>query len=432
MDLKVRELALGGRRAELLYYSSQISESLILDYVMLPFIRCEDEATFLAILKMRGGEITEPKDIVTKLPQGYAAVFLSEQAVTLPLAKAANREPLETNIENTILGSKYALSEVLDESLNQIRSRYPNPELIAETFQAGSATKLDGLLLFDSSKAEEGPLNEARRRLKRLHVDTVTSTGDLMLFLNETRFSLFPNLLVTERADRIALALSEGKFVLLLTGSPNALIAPVSFHDFMTSLDDVSNPFWLSYSLILLRYASLAITLFLPALYITIVSYNPEIFRMQLALSIAGSRAAVPYPSFFEVLIMLFIIEALIESSIRLPQYIGATATTVGGLILGQAAQQAGLVSSIMIIVTSTVAIANFVIPINSMSFAMRFVKYPMVLLSSLFGILGISYGMFLLLVVLCSLTSFGKPYLSLPRRFMTTLRYPRRKRDAF
>ena len=161
-----------------------------------------------------------------------------------------------------------------------------------------------------------------------------------------------------------------------------------------------------------LRYISLFITLVLPSLYIAIVSYNPEIFRVQLTLSIAGSRAAVPYPSYIEVIFMLFMIEALTEASLRLPKFIGSTATTVGGLILGQAAQQAGLVSSIMIIITSAVAIANFVIPINAMSFAMRFVKYVLILFASLFGIIGTTVGLFLVIGYLVNMRSFGEPYL--------------------
>ncbi|MFD3270223.1 spore germination protein [Paenibacillus dendritiformis] len=118
-------------------------------------------------------------------------------------------------------------------------------------------------------------------------------------------------------------------------------------------------------------------------------------FRVQLAVSISGSRATVPYPSFFEFFIMLFILETLIEASIRLPNNIGQTATTVGGLILGQAAHEAGLVSSIMIIVASAVAIVNFVIPVNAMSFAMRVMKYPFILLAMMLGITGRCIGFY-------------------------------------
>jgi spore germination protein KA len=134
-------------------------------------------------------------------------------------------------------------------------------------------------------------------------------------------------------------------------------------------------------------------------------------FRVQLSLSIACSRAAVPYPSFIEVLIMLFMIEALTEASIRLPKYIGQTSATVGGLILGQAAQQAGLVSSVLIIVVSLVAISSFVIPVNQMFYTIRVIRYPLIIMASLLGVTGLAGGFFVLLIWLANLRSLGQPY---------------------
>lgn len=179
----------------------------------------------------------------------------------------------------------------------------------------------------------------------------------------------------------------------------------------MSSMDDLYLPYWVSKGLQFLRYVSLFLTITLPALYIAVISFNPGFFRVQLTLSIAGSRADVPYPSYIEVIFMLFMTEALTEASIRLPKFIGGTATTVGGLILGQAAEQAGLVSSIMIIVTSAVTISNFVIPISTMSFAVRVVRYPLILLSTLYGLVGLIVGLFWVAGFLVDQRSFGKPY---------------------
>ncbi|RIE03736.1 hypothetical protein D3H35_10015 [Cohnella faecalis] len=168
--------------------------------------------------------------------------------------------------------------------------------------------------------------------------------------------------------------LKRGKIVIVIDGSRFASYCPSVFSDFMHAMDDEYEMFWMSRALLLLRYLSLFLTLTLPAAYISIVSYNPEIFRVQLTLSIAGSRLVVPYPSFIEVFIMLFMIEALTEASLRLPRYIGSTAATVGGLILGQAVQQAGLVSSIMIIVTSSLRfpISSFRTPRSATPFDLR------------------------------------------------------------
>jgi spore germination protein len=189
------------------------------------------------------------------------------------------------------------------------------------------------------------------------------------------------------------------------------VIGPAVFHDFVSTMDDVYMNYWFSRLTYILRYMSIFFTLFLPAIYIAAVSYSPEMFRVQLTFSLAGSRAAVPYPSYVEVLIMLFMIEALTEASIRLPRVIGSTAATVGGLILGQAAQQAGLVSSVLIIVISLVAISSFVIPVNAIFNAIRVIRIPLILLATMLGVTGLAAGFFVLVFWLANVRSFGQPY---------------------
>jgi spore germination protein len=220
--------------------------------------------------------------------------------------------------------------------------------------------------------------------------------------------------MITERPDRAAINLSQGKVVIIIDGTPFALIGPAVFYDFFSGVDDLYQSFFISRFLVFLRYMGLFISLTVPALYVSIASFNPEIFRVQLTISIAGSRAAVPYPSFLEVFFMLGTMELITEASLRLPKAIGQTATTVGGLILGQAAQQAGLVSAIMIIVVASVAIANFVIPVNAMSFSIRVSKYILVAFASIFGIIGLIAALVGLIIYLCGLRSLGQPYLKL------------------
>ena len=224
---------------------------------------------------------------------------------------------------------------------------------------------------------------------------------------------LFPTIVITERPDRIAYNLSKGKVIVMMEGTRFALILPSVFYDFMSSMDDLYLPSWIAKFLVLLRYLGLGTALLLPAMYVGITAYNPELFRVQLALSIAGSRMSVPYPAYIEVFFMLIMMELLTEASIRLPKAIGPTATTVGGLILGQAATEAGLVSNIMIIIVSAVAISNFVIPINEMGFAMRVTKYLLLIVSTFTGLIGVIFGLIGIIYYLVSLNSFGRPYLA-------------------
>jgi len=200
----------------------------------------------------------------------------------------------------------------------------------------------------------------------------------------------------------------------LISGTPFAVVLPTVMKDFMASMEDIYQTFWVTKFLQMLRYIGFFTSLILPGLYVAVTSYNPELFRVQLAISIAGSRTGVPYPSFIEVTIMLIMMEMLTEASIRLPKAIGPTATTVGGLILGQAATEAGLVSNIMIIIVSTVAISNFVVPINAFSFTLRIMKYIVLAFATIFGLVGVVVGFMILVAYMVKLDSFGTPFLTL------------------
>ncbi len=302
----------------------------------------------------------------------------------------------------------------MKDGLNLIRNRYPEPSLAVEERTLGTVSKTRIAILFDNRKVNSKVLKNVQKKLLEINSDMLHSAGEVVRELVGNRKQLFPTTLISERPDRISNSIAQGKIVILMHGSMFGIILPVTFFDLMNSMDDQYEGFWMSRTLLIMRYFSVLLTVTLPAMYISIVSYNPELFRVQLAFSIAGSRSAVPYPSFIEVLVMLFMIEMLVEASVRLPRYIGSTGTTVGGLILGQAAQQAGLVSSIMIIVTSVVAITNFVIPNNAMAFAIRFLKYPLILLAVFYGITGVCIGMFIYFVYLSSIRSFGVPYFRL------------------
>lgn len=153
----------------------------------------------------------------------------------------------------------------------------------------------------------------------------------------------------------------------------------------------------------------------LPSIYVVVTSYNPDIMRLELALTVAGGRIGVPYPSFIEVFFMLFFVELLTEASMRLPKAVSSTATTVGGLILGTAATEAALTSNIMIIVISAVAISTFIIPINEMSFAIRVLRLLLLVYTILFGAVGLVVGFIGLIMLLVNKESYGRPYLSIP-----------------
>lgn len=415
-DFQCETLDNGRFQIELCYFSSLCDKTVIKKEVAHPFQHAENITGYCDTLRaaLSCKELKADADPMGDLLNGFVLIRIDADCFCLDAAKAINNQPLETSSEMTLQGPQSGYSEDTDTNLLLTRKRYPYPSLVAEKRLLGSVSRTKAYLLYDKEKVNPDILRRINDMLDAIRAETVMSTGQLEALITDSKIRWLPTMLVTERPDRVIYNLAQGKIVILLDGTPYALIAPVVFYDFLSAMDDMYQSFIVSRSLIVMRYVALLITITLPGLYVAVVSYNPQIFRVQFALSVAGSRAAVPYPSFIEVMIMLFLIEALIEASLRLPSYIGSTATTVGGLILGQAAQMAGLVSSIMIIITSAVAISNFVVPINTMSFAIRIAKYPLVLLASLFGLAGLVSGMFALALYTTNLENFGQPYFRL------------------
>jgi len=412
-DLIQNELThpITGQKLELAYYLPLCDETKIHSFITVPFSK--NEYPFMTLLQSNPNftKVTDPATWTDLLLRGQAMVAYQDSIFSFDALKYSYNDLPDAKLETSILGPQHSLSEDPITSLSVIRNAYMSPELVIDKMNVGNLSRTSLYIMYDQRKVNNHTLDLLMHKLASIHLDLIQSTGQLERLLNGKKYQLFPTLLITERIDRIGRALSFGKIVLLLKGSQYAIILPVTFFDFMHAVEDHYESIWMTKLLIILRYSALFITTTLPGLYIAILSYNPEIFKVQLTFSLVASRSIVPYPSFIEVLIMLGMIEMLLESSIRIPKLIGSTSTTVGGLILGSAIQQAGLVSSIMIIVTSLVAISNFVLPIHSMSLAVRFLKYPIIVLAIFLGVAGVFLGLFFYIVCLCSTRSFGEYY---------------------
>ncbi|WP_419888029.1 spore germination protein [Neobacillus niacini] len=414
-DFVSKELQDGKKKLELLYYKTLSDEAQLQTYLIKPFYEISEPVQFLAYLQSHPKvKYFETKEKVQEdLIRGSSLLIYQNQVFLLDVKLEKNNAVSETSAETTILGPKSGFSESLPINIGLIRQRYPEETLMIESTNIGSISKTTVNLLYDSKKVDKAVLKEVKTFLSAIEIEMFQSGEQLLDFTKKSQRVLFPTLMVTERPDRTVLNIAAGKITLLVSGSPFAVLMPSVLKDQMASMADIYHTYWIGKFLLLVRYIGLFTTITLPALYVALVSYNPEVFRVQLALSVAGSRHAVPYPSFVEVILMLIMMELLMEASIRLPKAIGPTATTVGGLILGQAATEAGLVSTIMIIIVSLGAIANFVIPISTFSFAIRVSKYFILLLSIFYGLVGVILGLFLLLAYMVSLDSFGKPYLT-------------------
>lgn len=400
----------------LLYLKTVVDNDQIQNYIIKPFFEMGSIQLFDSYIASlpQNNKIETNEKVLSQLSRGSVLVQIQEQNYLLDLKKITTNIVLETNIEPTIQGPELGLSEDIQTNLNIIRHRYHNVSLKIDTHQIGTSNNQTLAILYDQESVNDSVLKNLQEKVKNLNHSVILFSSELQRLLNDKKWTFMPIMMITERTDRVIQNIAGGKVVLILDGTPNAIIAPSVFFDFMTSMDDKYLPFGISKFLKVLRYFGLFICLLLPGVYVAITSYNPEILRSELAFSVAGSRVGVPFPSFIEVLFLLVFMELLTEASIRLPRAISGTATTVGGLILGTAATEAALTSNIMVIIVSAVAIATFAIPINEMSFAIRLIRYVLLFFGTIAGITGLILSFLAFVLYLTNLESFGEPYLKL------------------
>lgn len=412
-------LQIDEKQAFLLYLKSVVDGNKVQEMIIKPFFEMSSPEHFETYINLLPDKTDIPshEELLILITRGFVLIEINEQFYLLDFKKINTDISLNTVMESTIHGPQLALTEDLETNLNIVRQRYHTPNLAIDAMELKDKSRRAIALVYDESAVCHKILKKVRKSINQLDQPLIQSAGDLAIFITKGKYNLFPTTILTERPDRIIYNLTGGKIIILVDGSPHAIIMPVVFFDFMVSMEDNYHTYWISLFGTLLGYFGLFTCVLLPSIYVAVTSYSPEILRTELTLTITGSRVGVPYPSYIEVLFMLIFMELLTEASIRLPKAISATATTVGGLILGTAAAEAALASNIMIIVVAAVAIATFVIPINELSFAIRIVRLVLLSFTTLFGVIGLLLGFMFLILYLVNIESFGEPYLQFFRK---------------
>lgn len=412
-DKEQINLSENGEAIELIYIKSLCDPAFVSENLVNRFYEIQNMQEYTEYVKSypSSKEAKDGEDALESLLKGQVAVITKAQIYLFDalLVQGADVSPAAT--ENVIQGPTDAFTENIDTNMNLVRRRYQSAHLKSEYMTLGKTSKTRIAILYDDRRVDQNVLKELKKRLSQIDEEVVQSASEIERYTMKPNLRLFPTMMLSERPDRTVLNLSQGKIAVMVDTTGYVILLPAIFNDFFTAMDDQMQLPPIGWFLKIIRYVGLFLTILLPALYVAFTSYNPEILKMQITLLIAGSRATVPYPSFVEVLFMLVAMEFLMEASVRLPKSIGPTATTVGGLILGTAATEAGLVSSIMVILVAAVAITNFVIPLTMMSFGIRVAKYIFIALATLFGLVGIVLGMIAMIMYLTGLRSFGKPY---------------------
>ncbi|MEN1936827.1 spore germination protein [Paenibacillus sp. 102] len=360
-------------------------------------------------------EVHSIKGLMSKVLMGSTALLIDglSDVFILYTKKGKTRNVEEPISEVSVRGPRIGFTEVLCENTALLRLHGENEDLSLIKFQVGTRAKKELVIAYMKEIADSELVEEVKKRIQKIDIDNVPESGYVEQLIEDNYLSPFPQVQSTERPDRVIAALMEGRVAILLDGTPFALIVPVTFSMLMQSPEDYYER-WIPGTFIrLLRFGAAIISLFVPALYISFISFHPGLIPTKLAISIIGGREGVPFPAIIEALFMEIAIEILREAGLRLPKPIGSAMGIVGGLIIGEAAVQAGIVSPVMVIVVAATAISSFALSHYSAAIPLRILRFVAMFCAAIFGL----YGVILFFLFLCShvarLKSFGVPYAS-------------------
>lgn len=332
---------------------------------------------------------------------------------------AANTKKVETKsipdpeLTYTLRGPRDSFTENLDVNLSLIRYRIKDPALKIEMYEMGERTRARVGMVYIGDIANEKYVKNIKERLSKLRNLSIFESGYLQKYLLNKNTDIFPQMGMVERSDMACAGLLEGRIIIITEGSGIALVAPVSFWDFLKSGDDIYDNAYLTFFVKILRIFAIYLTLTISSVYVAIVSFNPEILPTEYVLTIAKSRATVPFNALFEAIVMELVAEIIREAIIRLPKQIGPAIGIAGAIVIGQAAVAAGIFSPLMIIFGSMALVCSFIAPDYTIITPLRILKFMMIFLTGLFGLFGLVMGLTLIVVNVISNNSFGMPYLT-------------------
>ena len=422
-DIIKKEFMIGayhGYRAYLIYTDGLADAVMIQDSIIRPLLNEALEQYPKALKKWvlesaDRKELDNMEEAITNILAGNTLLFFEECgfAIQISSKKFPNRGIQSPEQEVSIRGPKDSFNESLRFSTALIRRRIRDTRLKVEQSQIGVRSKTDIAILYIEDLVQPELLEKVKEEIKQISIDGILDGGMLEQFLEKKVNSPFPQYQHTERPDKAASGLLEGRIAIVVDNSPGVLLLPVTLNVFFQASDDYYNRWEIASFARVLRYISAMIAVGLPGFYIAVADFHTEVLPTELVLSFARARENVPFPIVIEVIMMEIAFELLREAGIRLPGQLGGTIGIVGGLIVGQAAVDAGLVSTIVVIVVSLTAIASFSVPSESFRGAFRLLKFYFIAVCSIWGLYGYFLGWLMTAIHLSQIESYGIPYLA-------------------
>ncbi|MFA1715318.1 spore germination protein [Peribacillus frigoritolerans] len=359
--------------------------------------------------------VTDWEQLFLSLLSGDNIIFVDGINIALVAStKGGERRSVQEPSTNSVVrGSREGFTESNATNIALVRRIINSPDLWIESMKIGTVTKTDVSIMYINGIAKEGIVEEVIKRLNGINIDSILESGYIEQLIEDQVMTPFPTLDHTERPDKVAGNLLEGRVAIFVNGTPFVLVAPALFIQFFQSVEDYFARFDIASSIRFLRVFIFFISLITPSLYVAATTFHQEMIPTKLLVIIAVQRETVPFPAVIETFIMEITFELLREASIRMPKAIGSTMSIVGALVIGQIAVEAGIVSPAMVIIVSITAIASFATPSYAITISARLLRFVFIICAAVLGLYGIILVFFVVVVHLCSLRSFGVPYMS-------------------
>ncbi|EKN69488.1 spore germination protein, GerA [Neobacillus bataviensis LMG 21833] len=419
-DLTFRTIKHGGNKLVCCYMKSLIDKTALDEFIVAPIQEnTHNEWTYESIVQILPiadlSAQNQIDDVVEGLNAGYVYIYVEGQPYGIlgNVSKTVERGIEKAETESLVYGPKIAFTESLIGNINILRQNIKDTNLCMEDLTVGTRTKTEAKLIYIKDIADEENVNEFREKISQLEIDHVPGTTVLGQLIENNSWTVFPQLVTTELPDRVSIALMRGKVVVLMDRSPDALYGPTPFFTFFESTEDVYMRWNMGIGLRVLRLLAAFMSVLLTPAYVAVLTYHYEIIPSPLLVSLGQSRANVPFPPVFEALLLEFFIELLREAGARLPTKVGQTMGIVGGIVVGQAAVDAGFTSNILIIIIALSALGSFTTPSYLMSTSIRMIRFPIILLAGFWGGIGIMVAFCFFLIHLLRLDTMGGSYLS-------------------
>jgi len=424
-DIIIREFTVGGQlRAFIAYLDGMVDRTTINDFIIKPLLakkeyhegECSLDKVIEQVLQTnQANKITDTEEMIYEILVGNTCLFIEgcNYCISSETKGFEKRSVSTPQTEGVVRGSQEAFTENLRTNVTLVRKIIKNKDLSTEFLKIGARNNNQCAVMYIDGLINPAIVAEVKRRITSLDTDFIAGSGILEQFIEENPWSIIPTIISTERPDKAASHLIEGKAVIIADGTPFALIVPVSLATMFHTPEDTTLRWQYGTLLRFIRIFAVFIAIFIPGLYVALTNFHREMIPTDLLIAIAKARENVPFPTILEVLLMEVSFELIREAGIRIPGIIGNTIGIIGALILGQAAVQANLVSPVLIIIVAITGLGNFAIPDFSVAFAARIMRLIYIVLGAFLGFYGIALGIVVFTVMLACTKSFGVPMLN-------------------